>query len=75
MNLIRYYRMQKKMSMKELAMDAGISIGYLSHLEKGEREPSRKVMANIASVLEKEVPDIFYASILFDQINKEEEDI
>lgn len=60
-NKIKQYRIEKQMTMKELARKAGISSGYLCHLEKGNRQnPSRKVMQNIADVLEKTIAEVFF---------------
>lgn len=61
-NEIRKYRKEKGMTMKEMAEKCGISIGYLSHLEKGSRDnPSKEVMENIAVVLNKSIPEVFFS--------------
>ena len=60
-NKIKKYRNEKQMTMKELAKKAGISSGYLCHLEKGNRQnPSIKVMENISKALEKTIAEIFF---------------
>lgn len=60
---IKQYRKEKGLTTKEAAERSGISIGYWSHLEKGNRKnPSKEVMANIAKVLEKSVIDIFFSN-------------
>lgn len=60
-NKIRKYRKENGMTQKDLADKSGISIGYLSHLEKGSRyNPSTEVMENIASALNKSIPEIFF---------------
>ena len=62
-NKIREYRKQKGMNLEEVAKKAGISTGYLCHLEKGTRlNPSIQIMENIAKVLGKNVADIFFGS-------------
>ncbi len=62
-NKIREYRKQKGMTLEELAEKAGISIGYLCHLEKGTRlNPSVQIMENIAKVLEKDIVEVFFNS-------------
>ena len=61
-NEIRKYRKEKVMKMKEMAEKCGISIGYLSHLEKGSRDnPSKEVMENIAVVLNKSIAEVFFS--------------
>ncbi|MBO5479229.1 MAG: helix-turn-helix transcriptional regulator [Clostridia bacterium] len=60
-NQIREYRKQKGMNLYELADKAGISTGYLCHLEKGTRSnPSIQVMEKIAKVLGKNIAEIFF---------------
>lgn len=62
-NKIRLYRKQKGMNLDELAKKAGISTGYLCHLEKGTRaNPSIPIMEKIAEILEKNIADIFFSS-------------
>lgn len=61
-NKIREYRKQKGMNQDELARKAGISTGYLCHLEKGSRvNPSIQVMEEIAKVLGKNIAEIFFS--------------
>ena len=37
---IREYRKQQNLTMKELAREAGMSISYISQVERGEIDPS-----------------------------------
>ncbi len=60
-NRIREYREAKGMNLEEMAKKAGISTGYLCHLEKGTRQnPSTKIMENIAKTLGSTVTEIFF---------------
>jgi len=60
-NKIKRYRKERGITQKELASKSGISIGYLSHLEKGSRvNPSTEVMENIAYALGKSIPEVFF---------------
>ena len=60
-NKIKQYRTKKGLTLKEVADKCGISAGYLCHLEKGKRaNPSTEVMENIAIVLGKSIPEIFF---------------
>lgn len=62
-NKIKQYRLEQKMTLKILAGKAGISAGYLCHLEKGTRvNPSTKLMENIARELGKTVSEVFFAN-------------
>ena len=60
-NKIRTYRIKRGLTIKELADRCGVSPGYICHLEKGNRDnPSTEVMENIAIVLGKTIPEIFF---------------
>ena len=60
-NKIRRYRELRGMTLKELADKAGISAGYLSHLERGDRDnPSKEVMENIAGILRVQIGTLFF---------------
>lgn len=60
-NKIREFRNEIGMNQEELARKAGISTGYLCHLEKGSRaNPSIQVMEKIAKVLGKNIAEIFF---------------
>ena len=60
-NKIKKFRKQRDMKLKELAEKAGISVGYLSHLENGSRaNPSREVMESISFALLKTIPEVFF---------------
>ena len=62
-NKIKKYRKEKGLTLKELAEKSGVSAGYLCHLEKGSRDnPSTEVMENIAIVLNKTIPEIFFSN-------------
>lgn len=59
-NNIKYYRKKKGYTLDYVAGKAGISIGYLCHLEKGNRDnPSYKIMEGIAKTLEVNFSDLF----------------
>ena len=45
---IRYLREQRKMTLEDLAFDANVNKNYLSDLERGNRNPTVKVLAKIA---------------------------
>lgn len=59
-NNIRKIRMEKGITIEELANLAGTSKAYLYHLENGTREnPSYEIMKSISHSLEKEIMDVF----------------
>ena len=59
-NKIKVIREEKGMTLEKLAKLAGISAGYLCHLEKGTRKnPSIEVMDSISSALDKTIMEVF----------------
>lgn len=51
-DMIARIRKEKKMSKTELAKLTNINIGHLTHIEKGERNPSHKALRSICKALE-----------------------
>ena len=61
LNKVKFYRLQKNLTLKQLAIASEFSIGYICHLERGSRKnPSMQAMERIATVLGKTVPEIFF---------------
>ncbi len=56
---IRYLREQRKMTLEDLSFDSQINKNYLSDLERGNRNPTVKVLAKIASALEITLEELF----------------
>lgn len=56
---IRRRRLAQKMSLKDTAQAAGISIGLLSQIERGLSSPALRVLAGLADVLKVGVSDWF----------------
>lgn len=60
MNRIKEFREEQGMKQAVLANKANVSVGYLSHLERGDKKnPSYRVMKNIADSLGKTIGDVF----------------
>ncbi|HJV31507.1 MAG TPA: helix-turn-helix domain-containing protein, partial [Bacillales bacterium] len=67
---VKKFRQEKKMSLTELADQAGVAKSYLSSLERNlQQNPSVQFLEKIASVLEIPVDHLIH-----DQINKEDLD-
>lgn len=63
-NKIKILRKQKGITLEELSRLAGISAGYLCHLEKGSRNnPSLEVMERISKALNKNIADVFFIQL------------
>ena len=56
---IRFFRQQRQFSQATLAEKAGISITFLSNIERGEKFPKPDIIARLAVALEVEVSDLF----------------
>lgn len=51
-NMISMIRKEKGITKTELAQITGINIGHLTHIEKGERNPSHKALYSICEALD-----------------------
>ena len=70
-DMIAIIRKQKGMTKTELAEMTGINIGHLTHIEKGERNPSHKALKNICQAL-----DVPYQQLMYTydkELNEEQE--
>ena len=70
-DMIAKVRKEKGMTKTELAKLTGINIGHLTHIEKGERNPSHKALKNICKAL-----DVPYQQLMYTydkQISEEQE--
>ena len=71
-DMIAKVRKEKGMTKTELAKLTDINIGHLTHIEKGERNPSHKALKNICRAL-----DIPYQQLMYTydkQISEEQEE-
>jgi transcriptional regulator with XRE-family HTH domain len=70
-DMISKVRTEKGMTKTELAKLTGINIGHITHIEKGERNPSHKALKNICQALQIPYQQLMYT---YDkQINEEQE--
>jgi len=60
---IRLCRVQKQLSQAELASMAGISVSYLSLLEKDKRDPSLSTVQKVANALEVPLSILVYLAM------------
>ena len=59
-NMISKIRKEKGITKTQLAKQTGINIGHLSHIEKGERNPSHKALKAISSALNVPYQQLLY---------------
>ena len=67
---IKFLRFRKEYSQADLAEKAGISITFLSNIERGLKFPKPDIMAKIAKSLGVEIYDLFKTDIIHEN-NKE----
>ena len=59
-SLIARIREEKNVSKTDLAKMTGINVGHLTHIEKGERNPSQKALKSICDALEIPFEPLYY---------------
>jgi len=57
--VVRFYRKQRRLSQAELAEKAGISITFLSKIERGIKFPTSDTLSGLANGLDVEVYQLF----------------
>jgi transcriptional regulator with XRE-family HTH domain len=56
---LRGLRMRQRRTLREVSATARVSLGYLSEVERGQKEPSSELLAAICSALDVELSDLF----------------
>lgn len=56
---IKQFRLQKKLSLREMGRRLNISYSYLSRVENGKQKPHLDLLESLASVLDVKVADFF----------------
>ncbi|WP_111638364.1 helix-turn-helix domain-containing protein [Marinomonas shanghaiensis] len=59
--VIKILRIQRKMTQEQVALEADMATSNLSRIEKGQRQPSQKVLQKLAMALDTK-PSILYAA-------------
>lgn len=72
MNKVRYYRLLSGLLLKDLASKTGLSMGHLSHIENGNKQPSKSAMEAIAQAVGRTVPEVFYTPLTAEERAKME---
>lgn len=70
-DMIAKVRKEKGMTKTELAEITGINIGHLTHIEKGERNPSHKALRNICKALDVPYQQLMYT---YDKVLNEDQE-
>jgi transcriptional regulator with XRE-family HTH domain len=69
---IRDLRHNARISLRQLAAQAGVSNPYLSQIERGLRKPSAEVLQQIASALRVSTPVMYLRAGLLDALDAKE---
>src|SRR4051794_35529417 len=56
---LRGLRMRQRRTLREVSASARVSLGYLSEVERGQKEPSSELLAAICTALEVELSELF----------------
>jgi len=57
-DVLRDYRLQKGKTLRQVAGKANVALGYLSEIERGQKEASSEVLQSIADALGSPLSDI-----------------
>jgi len=56
---LRGVRLRQRRTLREVSSTARVSLGYLSEVERGQKEPSSELLAAICSALDVELSELF----------------
>jgi transcriptional regulator with XRE-family HTH domain len=62
--------MRQRRTLREVSATARVSLGYLSEVERGQKEPSSELLAAICAALDVELSDLFHE--VSNQLRREE---
>ena len=56
--VLRGERMQRGMTLREVSAEARVSLGYISEIERGQKEASSELLASLCSALDVPLSDV-----------------
>ena len=57
-DVLRDARMQRGLTLREVSADARVSLGYISEIERGQKEASSELLASLCSALDMPLSDV-----------------
>ena len=57
-DVLRGERMRRGMTLRELSSEARISLGYISEIERGQKEASSELLASLCEALEQPLSEV-----------------
>ena len=57
-DVLRDQRMQRGMTLREVSKEARVSLGYISEIERGQKEASSELLASLCTALDVPLSDV-----------------
>lgn len=57
-DVLRDLRMQRGLTLREVSAEARVSLGYISEIERGQKEASSELLASLCAALEAPLSDV-----------------
>jgi transcriptional regulator with XRE-family HTH domain len=57
-DVLRAQRMQRGLTLREVSAEARVSLGYISEIERGQKEASSELLASLCTALEVPLSDV-----------------
>ena len=57
-DVLRAQRMQQGLTLREVSAEARVSLGYISEIERGQKEASSELLASLCTALEVPLSDV-----------------
>lgn len=57
-DVLRDLRMRRGMTLREVSAEARVSLGYISEIERGQKEASSELLASLCSALDVPLSDV-----------------
>ena len=57
-DVLRAQRMRRGMTLREVSAEARVSLGYISEIERGQKEASSELLASLCSALDIPLSDV-----------------
>lgn len=59
--VLRGVRLRRGDTLRQVASRAAVALGYLSEIERGQKEPSSEILAAVAEALDTPLSEIYHA--------------
>ena len=59
-DVLRSARMQRGMTLRELSAEARVSLGYISEIERGQKEASSELLASLCAALDVPLSEVLH---------------